>query len=419
MKKGISRTVAIILSSMILTCSFAGCSGSGSDQQSSADSAAQSGTISTVESKADSTADAPESTTESTQPSAAEPGTEQPSVTESSASADDVVCEPSFLIGMADISAADITGAASGRSDDNSTVIFASLANGQAMLISQTPSSAGLFSAAAYGKLDTLSKTDHPQGEGTEYTVTSSRGTLRFTAVNYPDGSGKGMITIPGISTDFECEDISAEDAASQIRLLAQTYINNGSPTPEQSTTEPPAITVPAFFSELGGITADKITFSLGGETAAGSDLIYFEIDDGTPNGSAVLLITDSQFGSGSQYSVAVYGSVSAPVEGTADGRKSASATITDTSGQSADITISADQGAGLYYVTVQGIDDQFVAEAMDSDDAADILSELAMAGGAAPITPPDDIDEPFPIDTDDAGGDDFDDTDDDDFDFE
>ena len=142
--------------------------------------------------------------------------------------------------------------------------------------------------------------------------------------------------------------------------------------------------------------SADKAEFGLYGLDTTGNEIVYVEINDGSADGEAVLVISESSVGTGEiKYSKSIYGPVTNVTQGTTpEGNISASVTVTDkVTGESETISVVEDSTKTVYTVTLAS-GGTFTSGELDKGSLSGVLQTFdAYANGN--ITPPiiDDLD--------------------------
>ena len=399
MNGNISKTIAIVLASALLTAASAGCAGNNSGSASSAESTAsaqstvsltESSTNGTSQTTSDTSQSAPQQSSQTSAQSSAE-SSEPISVPEPQTSpAGTVVVDPSFLGQMTQLTDDAVTGAYLGINESGSALTLVTLDDDTAVLLAGVMNGSGFtYDAAIFGSCKKLSDMDtyDDNGFGAVYSITNAAGqelTFSITGTKTGPGSENVSIRIDGLDTVYICQEAAAEEAVSTIKQHAQLY--TGAAPTEQSSA--PAPQYPAFFKELGTIQESEITFALAGETASGAELLYVEIADGTQNGKALVAAARGGLGNGAAgFDVTILGSCSNLAKSVTAGNSSASLTVTDSSGNSVEVSVSQADEPGMFYASISGYDDQFITEQMSAEDTIPILQAFAVAAGADPAS--------------------------------
>lgn len=396
MNGNISKAIAAALVSALI-CAAAGCAGGsgGADSSAESNSAAQSA-VSVTESKTDGSSQTASDTTPSApQQSSETPTQSKPESSEQTSEpvsqtspAGAVVIEPSFLAQMTQLTEDSVTGAYMGTNGSASMLTLVTFSDDTAVLLAGIMNGSGyIYDTAVYGSCVKVTDMDtyDENGFGAVYKITNAAGqeqSFSITGTKTGPGSENVSINIDGISEFYTCQEAAAEEAAATVRQHALLYTGQ-SPTEQSSA---PAPQYPAFFKELGTIREGDITFALAGETVSGAELLYVEIADGTQNGRALVAAARGGLGNGAAgFDVAILGSCSDLAKSVTEGNSSASLTVTDSDGNSVQISVSQADEPGMFYASISGYDDQFITEQMSAEDTIPVLQAFAVAAGADP----------------------------------
>lgn len=391
----ISKTIAVILASALLAAAASGCAGNngGSDQKSEASGQS---TISVTDSNTESSAQDAQSTPESAPRSSADVSAQsvpqessqtasQPAPPQSSDEGA-VVCDPSFLGTMSQVTKESIDSVYLGTDGGAKSLILVNFKTGTAVLLAG-PTGSNAYEAAIFGQIKKESDMDtyDANGFGAVYSITDAserKQTFSITGTKTGEGSDKVTIRVNGLDDMYSCQEGVAEEGASVLRLYSQNYSGEGQT--EQS--QPAAPLYPASFKELAAVEEKDITFAISGETASGAELFYVEIADGTEHGKAFVIgAKDGLWITSGRYDVGVYGSCSGLVSSVTEGRSTASLNVTDSSGSSVSISVTQADEPGMFYASVSGFDDQFIMESMEAEYALTLLHDFAYIASVDP----------------------------------